>query len=146
MRSLVVFAVLGLALSGCVGSSGGSTRTCVTKVTGPDGRQNTVVAEVTGAITAKDGICEGSYASEEEVIQAMFATPGAGAPAPAQQSKAKVTETAPVKAAPAAPAKPAPAPERKAPLASRTDYSYTGVPACSLTFSGGTGYACAYSN
>lgn len=140
MRLAVLVAVCGLVLAGCAGSSGsgGGTRTCVTKIKGPDGRSNTVVAEVTGAITEKDGLCEGDYASREEVVRAMFADgPSAPQEAAMKKSPAPVKEAAQSK--PVAP-KTSPAPVAKP----RAQAFYGGVPQCSLKMVGGSGYACAY--
>ena len=140
MRIRVLLLVSVLALAGCVGG-GGSVETCTAKFTRADGSTSTVVTEVAGSITATNGICDGNYANEEELFQAVFETPPqqslptvAGVPqsVTTKTKGAMATETYTYGSPPAQKTVAAPPPQT----------SYRAAPTCRMTMVGGTGYAC----
>jgi len=173
MRAAVGFLVVVLGLAGCVGGPVGSTsgaRSCITTVTGPDGKPQQAVIESDDPAAAM-ALCEGDMASAEDISRAML---GSG---PVSKANKVVVKTAPVRrqAPVALPdvagvaqttttqdlggghsvktftyGTPPDAARAKAPAQPRPAYAgdtfhkpRPGMPGCDLKMVGGTGYVCA---
>ncbi|GAB1364505.1 hypothetical protein MASR1M32_37410 [Rhodobacter sp.] len=174
MRGLFTLAVCGALLAGCGSGGNGAVverspdgKAAIETQIGPDGSK---VIEVTMGSGAANSLPAGLLPPEAaaeyariasalkpgEVGYYRYVSPGATTAAPVTQSLpdlAGVPQSVTTKtdgktvtqtyAYGTPPANSAPKPAAARPVA---DTSYSGVPACSLTFSGGSGYACAYSN
>lgn len=123
MKTAGALILSGLVMAGCV-SSGGTTKSCVTEIRNADGSTSKVIAHVDASDPVSGGLCEGDYASVEDVTAAMFGKP-APAKTPAPAPKAVLSTPARVTVA--------------APLLATT---VGATPHCRKTMIGGTGYGC----
>lgn len=167
MRAAVGFLVVVLGVAGCVGgptSAANGARTCITTVTGLDGKPQQAVIESDDPAAAM-ALCEGDMASAEDISRAML---GSG---PVSKADKVVVKTAPVALPEVAGVPqmtetqdlgggrsvktftygtPPNAARAKAPTQPRPAYAgdafnkpHPGAPGCGLRMVGGTGYVCA---
>lgn len=148
MRALVGL-VMVLGLGACVAGSSGTapmSKTCVTTITGPDGKPQQAVIEADDAGAAAL-LCEGDMASGADIARAMLGNgPVSKADKVVVRTKPGIRQVAPAPALPVQAPPPAPVQTHPAPQAGFNPLVHPRAkgPGCGLRMVGGTGYVCAH--